>query len=88
MVRAASAREVWACRFRDRLLVALVGVHLTARGSSILLRQMRKIFPAVVLVALTRDASSQFAVTHRGCGLGQDFDTVAELGEIIQTLSR
>ena len=85
---AASASEVWACRFRDRPLVALVNVHLDDRGGSGLLRQIKKEFPSVELVALRRAAGAEFVVTGRGNGLDRDFDTGAEWGEIIQALAR
>jgi len=87
VARAANASEVWACLFRERPLLALVDVHLDDRGGSVLLHQLKQLFPSVVLVALTRDASSKFAVTYRGRDLDHDFDTDTELGEIIQALA-
>lgn len=88
VTQAASAREVWEILFRVQPQMALVDVHLDDRGGGVLLQQIKKEFPGIALMALTRYAGAQFAATYRDCGADQCFDKTTELDALIRAVTR
>ena len=53
-----------------------------------MLPQIKKEFPELVLVALTRFPGAQLAATYRNCGADHCFDKTTELDELLRILAQ